>query len=419
MNCNTFKKYILKMINGKLPKDLEKAMKNHMNRCNSCKEVYYEKLNNEEILKKLIKDEKISSKDKFIDDYKNEYKFYKKEKKYNFFIISIVILIFIICGIIVEKNKKYIFKVNGNNNFLENGEKVDQSLEKQIDKIKHNYKINGSEVMPKIRYKILNNYYNTNWKVYTYNNEKYEAVIDNNKESKLIVKFNGKNSFIKEYYICNNANDNIYFKDISWTNEGKLLIAINKSYGNEKYGEIYLLDVNKNKLSLIYNTKENNQLIKSISVSKDKEQIQIILSEDSNKRGNNLNSNEKIIKYSKEDILNREGYGYGIILNDIFMALRNKNINYISNEFLFGFDKKENAKIVNIYNRNSKISDEYLNITDFPKKEYFKELGFDDFKVLLLKGDEDYISVVLGKVKKDSEWKIISINCLNNENIQD
>ena len=66
MNCNTFKKYILKMINGKLPKDLEKAMKNHMNRCNSCKEVYYEKLNNEEILKKLIKDEKISSKDKFL-----------------------------------------------------------------------------------------------------------------------------------------------------------------------------------------------------------------------------------------------------------------------------------------------------------------------------------------------------------------
>ncbi|MFA6940440.1 MAG: DUF4652 domain-containing protein [Clostridiaceae bacterium] len=291
MDCRIFDNKLEDFQKGKLPKDIEKAIEKHMEKCADCRAVYTLEQNmntsfsayfgidqlehktvRNEIMKKINKNRYRKNPVK-----KFKYKILADKKKY--MATAAVLLAVCICipfiknlGRLSLSNAKTSTRLDSTGASPEY--KTENAIivkdEKQGIQINY-YKISKDEAV-----KMINETYNVTKSVTSPDNKKKALIYGKGEEmieegySKVILQDLTKN----EYYVIelNDKSSQLTVKGITWRNNNHILAIIGYAYGMVSKGEygaasggnVYDFNLDTRELSLVYKTKDDYTQVISI-----------------------------------------------------------------------------------------------------------------------------------------------------------
>lgn len=290
MNCSTFVKKLNDLVEGSVSNDLKKAMEEHMNNCSSCKALYKEEKNIDEMLRASLDIDHIEFKSSRVDIMKNidknRYsknplkKMYYHFKKYSIPYTACAALIVFLLIISPLGLKKF-----SNNDMFGSGKKSTKSLQKA-----ENYSVaksnsdkmdakQSSAEKPTVFFdenyqfqkeKSKEPSFNTAWK--NSPNGKLSVCIEGKGTNAVeegvgsIVIRNKDNNELWQYNITNNKKQ-FTPKYAEWLDNDNILVIIGFSHGTvTKGGNVYLLNLNSNKNYMVYDTKDVKKEIMKIEI---------------------------------------------------------------------------------------------------------------------------------------------------------
>lgn len=290
MNCSTFIKKLNDLVEGSVSNDLKNAMGEHMNNCPSCKALYQEEKNIDEMLKAALDIDNVefrSSRSEIMKNIdKNRYsknpfkKIYYHLRKYSIPYTSCAALIVLLLIISPLALKKF-----STNSITENNKKASKALDKQesyslskSENEKMDAKLNKAE-KPTVfldenyqfqKEKSKEPSFNTPWK--NSPNGKLSVCIEGKGSyaveegvGSIVIKDKDKNE-LWQYNIINNKKQ-FTPKQVQWLDNENILIIIGFGQGTvTKGGNLYLLNLNSNKNYIVYDTKDVKKEIMNIEI---------------------------------------------------------------------------------------------------------------------------------------------------------
>lgn len=297
MDCRIFDNKLEDFQKGKLPKDIEKAIEKHMEKCDDCRALYTLEQNmntsfsayfdidqlehstvRNEIMKKIDKNRYRKSPVK-----KFKFKVLADKKKY--MATAAVLLAVCIC-IPFIKNLGHLSL--GNSKTSTRADSTGSSPEyktenaavakdnKQVIDNKQGIQINYYKISKDEALKMINETYNVTKSVSSPDNNKRALIYGKGEEmieegySKVILQDLNKN----EYYVIelNDKSSQLTVKGITWRNNNHILAIIGKAYGMVSKGEygavsggnVYDLNLDTRELFLVYKTKDDTSQVISI-----------------------------------------------------------------------------------------------------------------------------------------------------------
>ncbi|GFZ32785.1 hypothetical protein CSC2_33110 [Clostridium zeae] len=473
MNCDSFRKKLDLYVENQLKKEMKKSMDDHVIECESCRKLYEEEKELDDILTKSLSFEDIdfkSSRVEIINSIdKNRYKkSYKNNIKYHFirnkskYAIA-ASFIFVITSIAFLKDRTNFFTTGSKSDKSMSLAYVDNSKASGIENSKenslsqNNYNT-GSKAKFDTDYSILseediltNNVFNYpvvdlseidvekanegllkgKSKAKASPNEKYEAYIigkgdniDKEGPSFLAIKNNSLNS--TKYYrvVTNNAKYNAPLY-VEWNDDNTLFIIVGSADGKTTHGgSLYALNIDKGNTVLIYGVYTPMEQVTSVKVEKNKIQMSLIKYNDSS-----MNSYSTIKNTATFDINQA---------NEIFNALADSKEKHEEYNVLENYNKLLSGD--RSVNRTGILADEmnfikpaglkektYINqivqISDKEFEDYFKPAEFKNIKIYGVefltedKKDSIYQLVILGQETGTNLWKVTRANTLPQGNV--
>ncbi|GKU26184.1 DUF4652 domain-containing protein [Clostridium folliculivorans] len=458
MNCDSFEKKLDLYVENQLQKEMKKLMDEHVVQCESCRKLYEEEKELDEILNKSLSFEDVDfkssraeiinsiDKNRYKKGYKNNIKYHliKNKRKYT---IAASFVLMITSVALMKEHFSYFSTASKSENAVAM-EKEDKSLsiiaqDKKTGAVGFGKKASsvalydaaGANNISNILVNMSKSYSAINLietsaenskdalskgksKVKASPSGKYQTYVagmgsDLDKEGAgiLVIKDNKSNS--TKYYNVSTVNA----KDISplyleWYDDNILLIVVNgKVTGG---GSVYAIDVNRGNTVLVYGSNTPLEKVTSITVSSDKIQLSLIKYTDSN-----MNSYTNIEKTIGLHIDQANILLSSSVKNDEYMKLMDYNSLLNEESSLSNADILAGGlKIDNLRISKSKIVskptyvDRIVTISDDDFSEYIKILGLSSVKVYGVESlTEDkknslYQMVVLGKESEATPWKI-------------
>ncbi|GFP77803.1 DUF4652 domain-containing protein [Clostridium fungisolvens] len=465
MNCDSFGKKLDLYVENQLQKEMKKLMDEHVIECESCRKLYEEEKELDDILSKSLSFEDVdfkSSRVEIINSIdKNRYKKgYKNNIKYHFIknrsryaiAASFVVMI---TSIAFLKTRTNFFTIGSKSEKAVAMEKEDKSLsiiaqdEKTgaaKDGAKANsvalYDVAGTNNISNILFNMSENYSAINLvktseenlkdalskgksKVKDSPSGKYQAYIagkgsnlDKEGTGIVVIKDNTSNS--TKYYNVSavDAKDRspLY---LEWYDDNTLLIVVGLPNGKAtEGGSVYAVDVNRGNTVLVYGANTPLVQVKSITASSDK--IQLTLTKYSDDNMNSYSTVRKTVNFTikqSSELFNELADSKE--KHEDYMALENYN------KLLNGESTLDNAnilagglKIDDLISGKSGIAadsthiERIVTISDDEFNKYIKSFGLSSVKVYGVESlTEDkknslYQMVVLGKESETAPWKI-------------
>ncbi len=449
MNCGTFKKRLDDYVEDNLYNDMREAMEEHISTCNNCKKAYEEAMT----IEKMLKDSLNVSPDMFrssrtdiiksID--KNRYsKNIVSKLKYHFCKYGIIYMTSAAVVIFVTFISPYILnRIKTNNLQNQLAEMNSVSRDKASASLSET---KGKEDAAKDK-EVINSFYRDELKIRTtYSpvfekqdlNYKEEPAFANSwKESKnkifaaciegkgpevieegigsIVVKDNDKKQAWK-FSIINEKDKQNSPLFVEWADNNKLFVIVGLGYGTvTRGGNVYVLNVDTGKTSLVYETKNEKEQVASVYNKNNALQLNLVVYEDS--KMNAYHEESKTIKY--EDVTNSKENNIETIyaLQD---SINSKRYAEALNNFSQDLKNNYNSVLGNMESIKSMDIKKIIDITD---TSLLKNENFADFKIYCIEVnynlDKDansklkngicYHRFILEKQNKDSNWKIIDI----------
>lgn len=291
MDCRIFDNKLEDFQKGKLPKDIEKAIEKHMEKCDDCRALYTLEQNmntsfsayfnidqlehntvRNEIMKKI-------DKNRYRKNYFTKFKFKILADKKKYMAAAAVLLAVCICLPFIKNIRHLPFSNSKTSTSLDSTGaspeyKTQNAAAYKDEKLGievNYYKISKDEAL-----KMINETYNVTKSVSSPDNKKKALIYGKGEEmieegySKVILQDLTRN----EYYVIelNDKSSQITVKGITWRNNNHILAIIGKAYGMVSKGEygavsggnVYDLNLDTRELSLVYKTKDDKTQVISI-----------------------------------------------------------------------------------------------------------------------------------------------------------
>lgn len=465
MNCDSFEKKLDLYVENQLQKEMKKLMDEHVTECESCRKLYEEEKELDEILSNTLSFDDIDfkssrveiinsiDKNRYKKGYKNNIKYHliKNKSKYAIAASFVVML----TSIVFLKDRTSFFTTESKRDKSMALEYVDNSSADSIKKssLSHFSNNTGSTVMKDANDKVLNkadiltnnalNYpvvdlseigeekaneglLKGKSKAKVSPNERYEAYIigkgDNlDKEGPSFLAIKDKSSNSTKYYevVTDNAKYDAPLY-VEWYDDNTLFIIVGSAYGKTTHGgSLYALNIDKSNTMLIYGVYTPMEQVTSIKVEKNKIQMSLIKYKDSS-----MNSYSTINNTATFDINQANG---------VFNALADSKEKHEEygvlenyNRLLFGDSSIKEADVladgINFIKPEGIRGKTYINqIVQISNKEFEDYFSTPEFKNIKIYGveflTEDkknriYQLVILGQESGTNLWKVTRSNTL-------
>lgn len=457
MNCSTFKNRLNDYLEDNLYNDMKDAMEEHINTCNKCREVYEEEKNIDSMLKKAfsVDTTKFSSSRtdimKAID--KNKYsKNVASKLKYhwlrynNKYMASVACLLFLVLAMpYASKNiLAYQRQHKAEKNLaLEHKEDIDTNQGGTLNVkdsgqggtlSKGNTPSGENSVSKDL--KTMEDYvpiftkqqmdftsqpeFSTPWKV--------------SKDNSLVACIEGKGTEaveegIGDIYIKDNTSKKAWKFSMSnegkkqnsplwigWADNSNLFVIVGLGYGTvTKGGNVYLVNVDTLKTSLVYKTKNEKEQVKSLEIRDNSLKLNLLVYEDS---AMNVSHEEvKLIRYEDVTKVSEDSIK---ILYDFAKYINEKNFDKLYSLFYGKQEINSLGFMGDIRGINSIDIKKVIDITDaslMPSNNYY------DFRIYCMEANYDinekvntnlktstyYNRFILAKEGENSPWKVVEV----------
>ncbi|WP_040210168.1 DUF4652 domain-containing protein [Clostridium polynesiense] len=473
MNCSTFKKYLKDYMEGEVFLEVKEAMEEHLNGCRGCKKLYEEEKSIDDVFYSVLAGENIrfnSSRTRIINHIdkkrysknpivKIKYAFIKNRfKVITAFAAALFIFTVFSSDILNQVPRNNNIAVNStdkisanienktiNDNVIKESTKAMDTIpdySQLANRLKGSMKIEEGISIPEFivqpREQGKKYEYPSSWK--TSPSRKFSALLDGKGEmleeseivegvfeegvSTIVIKDNKLNQY-RDINIVNKSNQTAAYSPlfIEWADDENLFIIVGLAHGTVvRGGDLYLLNINTGKTTLVYKTSSNKESVATVKkLDKVLELNMAVYDDDEFLK---LHTEKKKITFdfiTMEDMAKNSLPQVAAVLN-FSEAVTSKDYNKAKSMFLADYDKNykdrlgelshiKSIKINKIIRIDSTIKDLLKDYKTALADTYCAEVeySFDDAYKGPVKRGINNQRIIMVKVSEKEEWKIADI----------